>query len=123
MTPPTKKLLPRPYKSQVSILLWVDFLSLSANKTRYLHWSKSRLVAKEAKEAWLSSLRSSDAALKSLMTITSRLHSRACEMLLPQALVLTMVTGDSSGSTGNAQAEAGKEPSSKSTADNAQNPS
>lgn len=122
MIPPTKKPSPTQRNGNLSILLWVDFLPPSVNRTRYLHWTKSRQFAQEAKEKWLSSLRSSAAATKSLMVITSKLHTKLSETLSAQASVLTMPTTESPGSTDSPQAAERMELSLKSTADNAQNP-
>lgn len=92
-------------------LIWVDYLPPSPNKTRYEHWSTARKHVLNAKAAWLSSLRSSDAGLKNLMEITSKLHSKGCAMLSPEALELTTETGASDGSTSNASGLEGTGPS------------
>lgn len=105
----SKKLLERQVLSTARLSLWLDWEIPSANTFRYKHWSKVRQINQGAKLAWLSALRSSDSAVKSLMRIISSLAPNPSETLSREGSVLTMVTnafaGDTARSLPSAQAE------------------
>lgn len=74
--------------------LWVDWKIPSGNRNRGKHWAKIRLQNIAAKNAWLSSLKSSPSEVDRLMMIISALAPNLCETLLRTASVsMTGISG------------------------------
>lgn len=93
------------------LILWLEFKIPSANRTRYLHWTRARKYTQQAKEAWLSALQSSDAQRPKLIRIISFLAPKLFETQLREASALTTETAESNGNTASASEKAQKAPS------------
>ncbi len=92
-------------------VVWVEYCPPSPNQTRYQHWTKARKHVEQAKLAWLSVLRSSDAAIDFLTTTILQLHTKDSAIAFHAALESTTPTTESGGNTDKSKPEDNPEPS------------